>query len=47
MLEAPGSDGSREQELKMAGTAADPVATRAYLLRQSMYESLSQAAEIE
>ncbi len=46
MLEAPPIDGISAQERRMAEIAGDPDQRRAYLLRQSMYESLEQEAAI-
>lgn len=46
LLESPNGDGRSDQEVRMATIAADPVQRRAYLLRQSMYESLAQEAAI-
>jgi 3-(3-hydroxy-phenyl)propionate hydroxylase len=46
MLESPDHDGRSEQEVRMAAIAADPDLRRAYLMRQSMYESLRQEADI-
>lgn len=46
LIEAPNGDGRLAQERKLAEIAADPALRREYLLRQSMYESLAQEAEI-
>lgn len=46
-MEAPGSDGRDAHEQELVGIAADPVRRRKYMLRQSMVESLAQAAMID
>lgn len=46
LLESPDCNGRSDQEVRMARIAADPQQRRAYLLRQSMYESLAQEAAI-
>jgi 3-(3-hydroxy-phenyl)propionate hydroxylase len=46
MLESPTNDGRSEAEVRMATIAKDPDLRRAYLLRQSMYESLKEEAAI-
>lgn len=46
LLESPTQDGRSEQEAKMAHMAENPAERRAYLLRQSMYESLREEAAI-
>lgn len=46
MLESPGQDGRSDQEKQMAAVASDFDLRRAYLMRQSMFESLAQEAAI-
>jgi 3-(3-hydroxy-phenyl)propionate hydroxylase len=46
ILESVNGDGRSEQEVRLAAMAGDPKRRRAYLWRQSMYESLEQEAAI-
>ncbi|NIJ08571.1 3-(3-hydroxy-phenyl)propionate hydroxylase [Sphingomonas vulcanisoli] len=45
-MEARDADGASDAERRMAEIANDPERRRGYLLRQSMYESMAQEAEI-
>jgi 3-(3-hydroxy-phenyl)propionate hydroxylase len=47
LLESPVSKGRSEQEAQMFAVAGDAERRRAYLMRQSMFESLKQEAAIE
>lgn len=46
LLEIDGGEDSRSREQKMAEIANDPVKRRAYMIRQSMYESLAEESLI-
>ena len=46
LLESPTDDDRSDQEIRMATMAADPDLRRAYLMRQSMYQSLAEEAAI-
>lgn len=46
ILESANDAGPSDQETRMASIAADPDLRRAYLMRQSMYDSLAQEAAI-
>lgn len=46
LLESANGDGRSEQEHRMAAIASDPALRRDYLVRQSMYDSLEQEAQM-